>query len=1255
MSPSVIGQLVAQIGADIKPLQDALLKSQQDLDKWAQSTEGKIETFNKSMKASGEKIKKLGKTMSLMLTTTIVGVGVGAFKLEKDFEASMSKIVGLVGIAQDQVNDWGDAIREMAPKLGKSTKEMADALFFITSAGIRGAEAMDVLNMAAKASVAGLGETAVIADLVTSAMNAYGVANISASQATDILVAAVREGKAEAPELVAAMGQVLPIAAEMQIQFHEVSAAIAAMTRTGTDASTASTQLKGIMAALLRPTKQAEKAFESMGTSSSALRKKIKDEGLLSALMEIRELTNKFGEDAMTQVMPNIRALSGILDLMGANVEDNIKIFDSLSNSSGALNHAFETASNTMEHKWQKAMSGVSAATQALGKTLGEVFAPILERIGASLAGLAATMRGWNDSTKKAVVIIAAVVAALGPLLLILGMLMTTVIPMLTTGFLALSKAVGFLTIQWTKLNLVILANPYVAIAAAIIAAGAAILYFANRTRSLTETEKAHQRVQEKSIELYSKEASHIKMLQHIAENANAPLQRRKEAVAELNKLVPAYNGHLSEEGVLYNNNTKALDNYLVRLKEKYMIQAVEGEYGELIERQTKALMGQAQAEAKVAEAEAKRAVLLDGVYHYLDLTKEETKELRKANKMRDEGIKALKKYTEEYNNVSTAVTEFGDAMTTLMEKQQQTTEKAAATMDAYTGSVEDFSRMVKGLNLSELDETTTSLNKRSEEFFALYKAGSITLQEYAKEINKVDAALMLLGKQTAAVEKDLQFDPASANTIKDLENSISHYTQRLKEAAVGSAEYTDIQNKLAEAEKKLTIMRTASTEGLVSIYEKLGKAMEIAKESETKALTIREVANSRARQKAIQDNIDKLIALADYMNKSPEEFGADFQLKINKDGLVDFEAMDIPVNFVFEGDITEEQKKQKELVDGIRKQQQELTNQMITFSMNRISAIEHEKQRTLEMFAGSAEERAEIELYYANLVKLENMKTEQENQLQRDHILKRIEQDGLTRLQQARAMMEQELALFSDNEENKAIAVAYWTNEIEKIQEEMIGRFDNITNWADGIFALAEATEKLKEAQAQGTSDEIEIATKQYEALRDRISEITSVSTVLNTAFMDIGQTIMNMGIQGMETMQDFGNELLNNIRRTISALIAQGIASMVSAALVKNSFLGPLAVPIAAAAGGTAAALFNTMIPKFADGGVVYGPTLGLIGEYSGASHNPEVIAPLDRLRDLIREDNDQQDITVHGMLSGNAIYLTNQRHGRLKQLVE
>lgn len=76
----------------------------------------------------------------------------------------------------------------------------------------------------------------------------------------------------------------------------------------------------------------------------------------------------------------------------------------------------------------------------------------------------------------------------------------------------------------------------------------------------------------------------------------------------------------------------------------------------------------------------------------------------------------------------------------------------------------------------------------------------------------------------------------------------------------------------------------------------------------------------------------------------------------------------------------------------------------------------------------------------------------------------------------------------------------------------------------------------------------------------------------------------------------------------------VAEGMSSVASV-----PFAGP-AMAIAAAAGIIAAL---ASIPKFANGGMVYGPTLGLFGEYSGAAANPEVIAPLDKLRGMLGGD--------------------------------
>ncbi len=128
-----------------------------------------------------------------------------------------------------------------------------------------------------------MGDTATIADLATSALNAYGEANISATQATDVMVAAVREGKLEASELAGSMGRVLPIASAMGVRFDEVGAAFAALSRTGTNAAEAATQVRGILSSLLRPTKQSEDALAGMGLSAEGLRKQIREKGLLSS------------------------------------------------------------------------------------------------------------------------------------------------------------------------------------------------------------------------------------------------------------------------------------------------------------------------------------------------------------------------------------------------------------------------------------------------------------------------------------------------------------------------------------------------------------------------------------------------------------------------------------------------------------------------------------------------------------------------------------------------------------------------------------------------------------------------------------------------------------------------------------------------------------------------------------------------------------------------------------------------------------
>lgn len=390
-----------------------------------QSVSSSFSRIGESMQATGAKIQGLGASLTKNLTIPLAAAATAIFKFGKDFESELSKVVGLVGISQSQVNDWGKEILDLAPKLGKAPRELADALFYVTSAGIRGAESMEVLTMAGKASAAGLGETKTIADLVTSAMNAYGKENLSAAQATDVVTMAVREGKAEASELASSMGQVLPLASELGVTFDQVAATQASMTKTGTDAAEAATQLKSIMAGLIKPSKQAEEQLDAMGTSSSEMRKKIREDGLLSALMDLKDMTNEYGEEAMARVFPNIRALMGVLDLMGGSLEANKVTFDKVTDAAGTLDEAFKDATETLDFKWNQAISRVQSTAIGFFDTLKIFAIPLLEKFSDVLSFVSNKFSSLSTVMKKVVFILGAVAGLVGPVISGVGLAIT--------------------------------------------------------------------------------------------------------------------------------------------------------------------------------------------------------------------------------------------------------------------------------------------------------------------------------------------------------------------------------------------------------------------------------------------------------------------------------------------------------------------------------------------------------------------------------------------------------------------------------------------------------------------------------------------------------------------------------------------------------------------------------------------------------------------------------------------------------------
>jgi TP901 family phage tail tape measure protein len=304
-------------------------------------------------------------------------------------EVSMSRIQGLVGISAAEVEKMKQSILELGGATTKSPLELAEALYFITSSGFEGAAAMDILEESARAAAAGLGETQVIADALTSVMSAYGEGTYDAADAADILTIAVREGKAEADQFAPALGKVLPVAAAFGATFEDVSAGVAALSRTGASAGTAAIYLRQVLSQLLKPSKQASDTMKAVGTSAESIRAQISEEGLLVALEGLNERLGgseyEIASTGLAKVFGNVRALTAVYSLLGPNLEANRDIFAEMSNSAGAASDAFEVAAQTADAKLKAALGEVQAMMIRFGDQIMPVVADLVSFGGAIL------------------------------------------------------------------------------------------------------------------------------------------------------------------------------------------------------------------------------------------------------------------------------------------------------------------------------------------------------------------------------------------------------------------------------------------------------------------------------------------------------------------------------------------------------------------------------------------------------------------------------------------------------------------------------------------------------------------------------------------------------------------------------------------------------------------------------------------------------------------------------------------------------
>lgn len=188
------------------------------------------------------------------------------------------------------------------------------------------------------------------------------------------------------------------------------------------------------------------------------------------------------------------------------------------------------------------------------------------------------------------------------------------------------------------------------------------------------------------------------------------------------------------------------------------------------------------------------------------------------------------------------------------------------------------------------------------------------------------------------------------------------------------------------------------------------------------------------------------------------------------------------------------------------------------------------------------------------------------------------------------------------------------------------------------GADLMLEEFEEIEEGLDDGTESMIENFGKLKEAATNSMMKAVEVSNMFGSSF---GAAVADV-VSGEKTAgQALKGLAIQAIRAVIQMAKANVIANATSPANAANLLTGGLATPAFIVAGLSMLDGFLGGVTAFADGGIVSGPTMGLVGEYPGAKTNPEVIAPLDKLRGMLGG----QAVQVTGRLSGRDILLSSE----------
>ena len=420
------------------------------------SMKADAEKIGQAFKDVGSKIEDAGKALAPFSAAAAAALGF-AVKTTSDFDAAMSEVAAISGATGEDF----DALREKAREMGESTKysatEAAQGFTYMSMAGWKTEDMLDgidgVLNLAA-ASGEDLGKTS---DIVTDALTAMGYSAKDAGHLADVMAAA----SSNANTNVSMMGETFKYAAAVGGSYgytmEDIALATGLMANAGIKGSQAGTSMRSIMTRLATDAGASSKKLGALGTLTERLGVAFYEaDGSMRPFRKvIEDVRKKWGKLTKAEqanyanTIAGKNAMTGWLALMNAADDDFDKLAEAIDNSNGTA----KGMADTMQDNLAGQLTILKSQISELAISIGDALMPTIRDIVAWVQKVVDKFNKMDDSTKEMIAKIGLIVAALAPVLLIGGKLISglgsiiSFIPKITAFLGGIGAPIALLTV----------------------------------------------------------------------------------------------------------------------------------------------------------------------------------------------------------------------------------------------------------------------------------------------------------------------------------------------------------------------------------------------------------------------------------------------------------------------------------------------------------------------------------------------------------------------------------------------------------------------------------------------------------------------------------------------------------------------------------------------------------------------------------------------------------------------------------------